>query len=500
MVTPINHQWSVSKKQLKTLFEAENKDSATRLSFVERFADFFRNILGLETKKSQVNRFYEAIIKESKTLQNTKGKSYLDPDIKKVLFFAKMRVLADTDKQDQFKITLNNGEASFSIGDTAIYRSAVSQYAARFITEKGTSADGVVKAKFAIRAAILEDTEQATLIRKNQVAAKLQPAIQAHRKYQNDIIDKGKKEGLKYVRKAYRGDNHNAKQGPVEFWVPVNRQGPVIHTPVNQPATPASGGFKKLYTQDSSLVALIPNGTGDFLAESQVDNSDLATLNLTTVNYYGEVVDAEKKLIIARNAGEPLQGKILPATVFENAANDLKTLHDNGICLRDINPNNLTLKTFANGRQQINFIDVDERINKKQNKKIYPVITPLIVTYSLVNKLYNNPGTSRYELFRTADEYAFLLSMIRHTTDDNKLVAAIEKPKLAHFKLVHFQNANIDVPAFGAMKLNKAHFFPWITQHIKPEHRADAERLLTDPAEFAKNFPKHPALADMLQF
>lgn len=476
-----------SKAQVKTLFEAENKDSATRLSFVERFADFFRNIFGIETKKSQVNRFYEAIIQESGALQNAKGESYLDPDIKKVLFFTKMRHLADTDKQDQFKITLNNGEASFYIGDTAIYRSAVSQSAARFITKKGTLANGVVQERDEIIHAI------------NQAATKIAYAVRKHREYQNDIIDKGKKEGLKYVRKAYRGDNPNAKQDPVEFWVPVNKQGPVLHTPVKEPDSPASGRFKELYTQDSSLVALIPEGPGNFSVESQIDNSDLAKLNLTTVKYYGDVVDEEKRLMIARNAGEPLKGKILPATAFKNAANDLKILHDNDICLRDINPNNLALKTFADGRQQINFIDYDDRINSN-SKNIKMAGTPLYLTFGLVEKMYHSAEENKAHFFRTADEYAFLLSMIQHTADAPALNDLLQQLTQRNVLLVR-NSDGLNLVKPGMMnETNRRNFLAWINKHVKPEHRKNAERLLIDPAEFAKNFPKHPALADMLQF
>ncbi|WP_145575051.1 hypothetical protein [Yersinia mollaretii] len=193
------------------------------------------------------------------------------------------------------------------------------------------------------------------------------------------------------------------------------------------------------------------------------------------------------KLIIDRNAGVCVSkyiksGNTIPYGAFENAANDLKTLHQRNGYLRDIKPGN----TAYDGKQ-VNFIDVDDRISKNTldnhstvKFKIHGepcVYTENYITDNLLYEIYdkndkisNNKDVAKY--LKAADEYAFLLTIIAATTKSKVLREAIISPdptrKIQRLSYV-----------------NRERVSDWIRYNTEFQHRDRVNLLLSAPDKYA---------------
>jgi hypothetical protein len=100
-----------------------NCASNVKADFVERFKDFFRNLLGSPTKRALLEHAYRAWHNAVGEFDGTNG-----DDIRKILSgFSELRNLADPDAQDKFEVkslsgTPDNGRwvLQFSIGNQEI--------------------------------------------------------------------------------------------------------------------------------------------------------------------------------------------------------------------------------------------------------------------------------------------------------------------------------------------------------------------------------------------
>ncbi|EPZ8124929.1 hypothetical protein ACXV6R_002792 [Yersinia enterocolitica] len=305
---------------------------------------------------------------------------------------------------------------------------------------------------------------------------------------------------------------------------------PYVH-PKNE-----QGASKYVVSKDYNFVALAPTEKEKFSTENNFH--DLKGLNSIKT---GLVVAPE--LMISHNAGSCLIDYLndnapLPQSVFKNAVNDLKQLHERKTYLRDIKPANM-----AYDGKQVNFIDVDDRISVNRRAGIFdPVfniygkevrLTLGYITQGLVNNIYksnpSNPGeTILKQIYITdhhkiADEYAFLVTMIAATTKDNELKSSIENAKvdIMGVRIINGINNDIDQCSdrqeknkltdiliktreeynnTGIMnKNNKKYFTPWLKENIQPKYHKSVKLLLTDPARYADTAPK-THLADMLLF
>ncbi|CNJ50408.1 hypothetical protein HB991_18905 [Yersinia mollaretii] len=352
-------------------------------------------------------------------------------------------------------------------------------------------------------------------------------------------LEKMKSEGLYtnkgFIKTTYNGDNKSIHGR--EYYHSRNKDHPIVYKPSEIPSGVEKGSFKIVTRKDDRFVALEPIRKYD---RFETDNNFKDIKDIRSINT-GLAVST--KLIIDRNAGVCVSkyiksGNTIPYGAFENAANDLKTLHQRNGYLRDIKPGN----TAYDGKQ-INFIDIDDRISLKRKMlslvsmfNIYGkevIYTPKYMTEGLLHNIYKCSPTRSGRLIlrktsityslRVADEYAFLMTMIASTTKGNNLKSSINKAKTDTLGIKILDNITDkiyncnDVKELkhlnewynktkseyiypGVMnKDNGKYFTPWLEANIKSEHHKSVRSLLTDPARYADTSPK-THLADMLLF
>lgn len=315
------------------------------------------------------------------------------------------------------------------------------------------------------------------------------------------------------------------------------------HPPICKPNIPyvhlenEQGASKYVASKDDDYVVLATTKKEKkFNTENKFD--DLKGLNSIK---FGLVV--APNLMISPNAGTCLTDHLknnppLPQSTFENAVNDLKKLHKRETYLRDIKKGNM-----AYDGKQVNFIDIDDRISLKRNDlfsasefNIYGkemVYTSKYITLGLLSNIYQRSSTNPGKLIlretaityshRVADEYAFLMTMISSTTQNNNLKSSIDKAKtdIVGIKMLGDINNEInncnDASELkylnkwydktkskyiypGVMNKNNGKYFTsWVKKNIKPEYHESVKSLLTNPARYADTAPE-TYLADMLLF
>lgn len=133
---------------------------------------------------------------------------------------------------------------------------------------------------------------------------------------------------------------------------------------------------------------------------------------------------------VARFAGTPLnqylpQGGKVPVSDFWQASHDLKTAHARCLFHRDIKPANMTLKG-----ERVYFIDCDSMIEVGDGKPPPKYFRTL--KYASVD-----PGkhVDHQQALKTADEFAFLVSMIEATTDDPDQISEWLKSRTTRYVL-----------------------------------------------------------------
>lgn len=258
------------------------------------------------------------------------------------------------------------------------------------------------------------------------------------------------------------------------------------HPPIYKPNIPyvhlkhEQGASKYVVSKDDNFVALATTKKNELNTANKFD--DLNGLNSIKI---GQVVT--KNLMISPNAGTCLTDHLknnppLPQSAFENAANDLKTLHQRNGYLRDIKPGN----TAYDGKQ-VNFIDVDDRISKNTlgnhstvKFKIHGepcIYTENYITDNLLYEIYdkndrisNNKDVAKY--LKAADEYAFLLTIIAATTKSKVLREAIISP-----------TSDRNPQKLGIS--NKLHLRTWVDQHVNSQHKRTVNLLFSAPDKYA---------------
>ena len=189
-------------------------------------------------------------------------------------------------------------------------------------------------------------------------------------------------------------------------------------------------------------------------------------------------------LMIGDNAGKMelfdfvVKNGTLPEKCFHKAALDLETLHTRRSYLRDIKPQNMGYDPVE---QQVNFLDLDDRVNLKKTKEAESFGTPGYINYDLVKLIYGNDGKSPLNeaALRVADDYAFLASFIFSTGTD-AVTLAIHKLDL------------------GTKGFDHKDAHTWITKNVVPKHQQAARDLIKNPSEYAKNPNNYVSVAKML--
>lgn len=241
-----------------------------------------------------------------------------------------------------------------------------------------------------------------------------------------------------------------------------------------------------------SYIGLVPRKNANRASAVTENNDvpDISTLNLHTIVENRIVAD---NLLIAPNAGRRIDASPISVRAFAPALIDLTTLHQNHIYLRDIKLDNMAFDKNKGTSGQVNFIDVDKRIQIKPGTQYLGESwgTAPYTTAGLIRgiRASNKKENKQAEYFRTADEYAFLRCLIEATTRDNDLLRAIKHASIDSIggKYPGIRNST-----------NHQHFEPWINKHVPPLYIPMIKELLTNPADFAKNNPDHPSLATML--
>ncbi|WP_145520863.1 hypothetical protein [Yersinia mollaretii] len=282
-----------------------------------------------------------------------------------------------------------------------------------------------------------------------------------------------------FIKTTYFGNNKSIHGR--EYYHSRNKDYPIVYKPSEIPSGVEKGGSKIVTKKDDRFVALEPiRKYGRFEKNNNFkDIKDIRSINTG--------IAVSTKLIIDRNAGVCISkyiksGNTIPYGAFENAANDLKTLHQRNGYLRDIKPGN----TAYDGKQ-VNFIDVDDRISKntlgnhstvKLKTHGEPCIyTENYITDNLLYEIYdkndrisNNKDVAKY--LKAADEYAFLLTIIAATTKYRTLREAIISPtEVRNPRKLGF--------------INKECIHEWVGQHVKSQHKCTVNLLFSAPDKYA---------------
>lgn len=426
-------------------------------------------------------------------------KIYQDQSLNKLMFFSEMRDLADVDEKNEFSVSLQEGKIFFNIYGISIYTQPVNesyktiiQDGCAFFSLSGKSADELE--------GFIEKTSRLR-------AKKIADYFKQHKEILDVKKNDARNQDKKFARAKYTG-THSKHRDRIYYFGTTEELPPVLYVPGKKPVEPKGGVSKLLFREDSRFLAFTPDFSGssyfnDFNPENNNNHEELKT---TKTIIRGWVVD--DNLIVVRNAGEDLfdllnKGSLFNINLFYDAAFDLKSLHKKNIYVTDIKIENMV---FNKQKQKVFLIDADGVIN--EGKEYIDIIySPNYTTYDLVNNwAREDPLTKEmvydYSYLRTADEYAFLLSIIIIITNDFELQVEVNDSKVDIMHQVYPDTCSKKIYKHpGAMNPeNKSLFESWISNNVKPKFHRIVEDLLTNPAEVAKNSPNREHLADMLSF
>ncbi|AJI95841.1 hypothetical protein BD65_1833 [Yersinia ruckeri] len=324
-------------------------------------------------------------------------------------------------------------------------------------------------------------------------ANKIRFYFRVHLKKLDKMQNNGDYTNNRFIKTIYNG-NDKSISGREYYFHKDHRP---VYRPNQKISNGEKGGFKQITHKDSRFIALKPiNIAAKF--DKRNNFNDIKEINSIKVG-----LAVSTKLIIARNAGLDIlecinDGDIIPGDAFKNAAMDLKKLHLRNIYLRDIKPENTTYDN-----KNVNFIDVEDRvsahINADKNKMEFTINGADIIytenylpkaladnIYGKNNGLLSDKDTITY--LKSADEYAFLLTMIAATTKNIQLRSIILHDDESQDKKTGKMNAG-----------NRGFFDLWINENIKGEHKKTAGLLLVNPKVHA-NLKGDIYLSDMLLF
>ncbi|CNK00282.1 Uncharacterised protein [Yersinia aldovae] len=334
----------------------------------------------------------------------------------------------------------------------------------------------------------------------NTAAKKIQSYFRDHLEKLENMDSEGLRNKKGFIKTTYHGnkvDFHN-----IQFY--HHKEHRSVHMPNKICDGTEKGSFKKLTRKDDLFVALEPTEKDDLFA---------TTNNFKDIKGTHRVkpgLAVSTTLIIARNAGMCVFDYIqdekkdpIPISAFENAANDLKILHKINTYLRDIKPEN----TAYDGKN-INFIDVDDRVSDNARGKdpkvkftlhgAPKIFTSAYITNNLKDKIYNNGfrlsnNENIVNYLKSADEYAFLLTIIATTTTSDVL----------RDNIINSVDTDISTDSSSSAGMsyseNRDELTTWVNKHVKPEHKSKVDLLLSAPNKHAELKDKI-YLSDMLLF
>lgn len=219
-------------------------------------------------------------------------------------------------------------------------------------------------------------------------------------------------------------------------------------------------------------------------------------------------------LMIARDAGIDLfefmvAGGVLDLDALRDVVADVTALHampeGDGAFFRDLKPENICLRgTHASSSGtpscRLSIVDFeDSLVFGMELAKLDPTQlkgTKDYLTCGLVLGLYGNPDTQRRFFAESADLYALLRTVIAVTAEPASWLRH-EALGVDPRRLLPTRAAD---PTGILHAGNAVHFMPWIEKHVHAAHQRDAQLLLENPAQFARESPHPASLLQMLRF
>ncbi|WP_174888671.1 hypothetical protein [Candidatus Hamiltonella defensa] len=312
-------------------------------------------------------------------------------------------------------------------------------------------------------------------------------------------LEKIDKNSLGYKEITYHGDYENKITGEkykdAVFFYKVNdvhKYERIHYRPIRQLDSNQNlkGGSKYVSRMDGSHVFLelhSPEKSPPFNTDCNNHDDLVGTSTIKA----GIAVDVDK--MITPYGGSNLidcvkNNNFMHPAYFQNALGDLTTLHKRDTFLADIKMNNCGF----NGKN-VTFFDVEDRIRAGSVTNLDSVRTPEYITPKLWDAVKLNSadeiGEKRHYL-KTADEYAFLLTIIYSTVSN-----ILTKEDWSGIQKNDWGKS--DKP--GAMNdTNKSMFLNWIRNYVQPAFHSHIENMLRDPYEYAKTSTTQPYLSEML--
>lgn len=256
--------------------------------------------------------------------------------------------------------------------------------------------------------------------------------------------------------------------------------------PAMAPDKKTAGGFKDIEHRQGGMITLVAKRQGaNLAADITVQPKKYAKL----ANFIPTVV-VEPRKVITRDGGPDLktlinQGTRLTPSDFERLVVQMSQLHNSGIAHGDIKPANLVLHP----QKGVCAIDTDGMAYMKKNN---------VVVYTsgyMPDELAANVMDGVDSAYKTADEYAMLLSIIQSTQPREEA----RDPDFVQGHNAIFARKEEDRCVAHNTKTAEM-IDRWINRHVKQPYRAHARYLLSQPLEYSKRRDSqgYPPLEKML--
>lgn len=254
----------------------------------------------------------------------------------------------------------------------------------------------------------------------------------------------------------------------------VRRRYPVAYVPPPIALDKRAGSSKQVVGEDHNFVALQAKQDRQFLPN--VHDAELLPYATVCVG-----LRIDETMMVAHHAGMDLYTHWLkpqpelPLSAFLPALADLDAMHENGIYLIDIKPENL-----AYDGRKIQFIDVDDRVHWHPERHPYLNCTP---DWSDADLMQLAGESNARVCLQAADLSGMLHCLIGSTSPD---------PAFAH-----------QVRNGGRYAAHPAQFQAWVEAFIKPEYHQHMILLLSEPRALAEQYIAAgtllPKLSEMLR-
>lgn len=262
------------------------------------------------------------------------------------------------------------------------------------------------------------------------------------------------------------------------YYYPVDEQArrryPVAYVPPQIALDERAGTSKQVVGEDRNFVALQAKVDRQF----QINDSDAELLPYATV-CVGLRID--ETLMVAHHAGMDLYTHWLkpqpelPLSVFLPALADLDAMHENGIYLIDIKPENL-----AYDGRKIQYIDVDDRVHWHPARDPNLNYTPDWSDADLMQLAQENNARV---CLQAADLSGMLHCLIGSTSPDPAFAQQVRNG--------------------GRYPAHPAQFQAWVEAFIKPQYHQHMILLLSEPRTLAEQYIAAgkllPKLSEMLR-